>query len=148
MQRDFLVYWRPTTLDEALASGRLFSYAASNQFDKVAAGDTVWAVSVRSGRLHLAGRLVVAQLTDRDGAGQAVGTEGLWEAEHYLLPAPGTVRPVVDIDIHHLAPQLRFEGTNDRLDLAEDGSVNAQQLQTMRLLAGNSAQLLADALGV
>jgi hypothetical protein len=72
----------------------------------------------------------------------------LWSAEYYLLPAPGTTRPVVDVDIHHLAPQLRFEGASDRLNLTEGGTVNAQQLQTMRLLAGNSAQLLADALGV
>jgi hypothetical protein len=134
----------------ALRSRGSITYAASNQYDRVKVGDTVWLVSVRSGRLRLVGRVVVGQVTDRDGAARALGTDRLWDADHYILPAPNTIRQVADIDIHHLAPLLRFRSAvgSDRLVLDQDGAVNGQQLQAMRVLGGESPRLLGEALGL
>lgn len=147
MGRDFLVFWRLQTLDAALRHGKALDYAASNQYSRVQPGDTAWVVSVRGGRLRLAGRIVVEQVTDRDTAAQAVGTAALWQADHYILPASGTARPVADIDVHHLVPALRFTGASDRLTANEEGMVSGQQVQAMRRLAGDSPRLLAEALG-
>jgi hypothetical protein len=149
MSRDFLAFWRLETLDAALRARSSLNYAASNQYGRVTVGDTVWLVSVRSGRLRLIGRIVVVQVTDRQGAERVLGSQQLWDADHYILPVPNTIRPVEDIDIHHLAPELVFRsaGGNHQLVLDEDGAVNGQQLQAMRVLAGNSPQLLTDALG-
>jgi hypothetical protein len=150
MSRDFLAFWRLETLDAALQAHGLINYAASNQYSRVKVGDTVWLVSVRSGRLRLIGRVVVGQVTDRDGAARLLGTDRLWAADHYILPATADIRPVVDIDIHHLVPELRFRsaGGSDRLVQDEDGAVSGQQLQALRVLAGDSPRLLSEALGV
>lgn len=147
MGNDFLAFWRLDTLDAALRGGKMLDYAASNQYSRVKVGDTVWVVSVRAGRLRLVGRVAVGQVTDRETAARVVGSAGLWQADHYILPVPGTVRPVADIDIHHLVSELQFAGASGRLTPDEEGAVNGQQLQAMRRLAGNSPQLLADALG-
>jgi hypothetical protein len=144
---DFLAFWRLTTLDDALQGRRLLNYAASNQYTRVSSGDTVWVVTVREGRLRLVGRVVVDRVVNRDEAVQALGTADIWEADHYILPVAGTVRPVTDIDIHHLVPLLQFGGTSKQLMLDGDGRVNGQHLQAMRVLAGNSPQILADAMG-
>jgi hypothetical protein len=145
--RDFLAFWRLDTVDDALRDGKMLDYAGSNQYARVESGDTVWLVTVRDGRLRLVGRILVDRVTNRDGVASVVGAGGLWPADHYILPAADTVRPVADIDIHHLVTELRSGGASDRLTLAVDGAVNGQQIQAMRLLAGNSAQLLAGALG-
>lgn len=147
MATDFMAFWRLETLDAALRDGKRLEYAASNQYSRVAVGDTVWLVSVRAGRLRLVGRIVVGLATDRDTAVRSVGSTELWQANRYILPAPGTTHPVADIDIHHLVPDLRFSGSSDRLTADEDGAINGQQLQAMRRLTGESARLLADALG-
>ncbi|HMP61045.1 MAG TPA: hypothetical protein PKD86_17005 [Gemmatales bacterium] len=147
MGRDFLAFWRLDTLDAALRAGKALDYAASNQYARVQPGDTVWVVSVRGGRLRLVGRVAVDQVVDHDTAAQAVGSAGLWQADRYILPPAGTARPVADIDIHHLVPDLQFEGSSDRLTPDEDGLVSGQQLQAMRRLAGDSPRLLAEALG-
>jgi len=150
MGRDFLTFWRVETLDAALQARESIRYAASNQYSRVRVGDTVWLVSVRSGQLRLIGRVAVGHETDRDGAARALGTDQLWDADHYILPTPDSICRVAEIDIHHLAPELRFRsaGVSDRLALDEDGAVNGQQLQAMRVLAGDSPRLLAEALGV
>jgi predicted transcriptional regulator len=147
MGREFLAFWRLDSVDAALRDGKLLNYGASGEYSRVEPGDTVWFVSVRNGRLRLIGRVVVDRVTDRDGAIKVIGAAGLWSASHYILAVATAVRPVVDIDIHHLVPDLRFSSSSDRLTPGEDGLVSGRPFQKMRLLAGYSAQLLADALG-
>ena len=67
MARDFLAYWKPSTLEAELRIGGLLNHAASNQYRRVDAGDTVWLVSVLDGRLRLIGRIIVGQVVDTDG---------------------------------------------------------------------------------
>jgi hypothetical protein len=92
MSRDFLAFWRLETLDAALQTGSPLNYAASNQYGRVKVGDTVWLVSVRTGRLRLIGRIVVGQVTGRESAERVLGTQQLWDADHYILPVPNTIR--------------------------------------------------------
>jgi hypothetical protein len=148
MARDFLAYWKPSTVDLQLEAGGPQDHAASNQFDRVEKGDTVWLVTVRHGRLRLVTRIVVGHVTDQAGAARLLRCEpaDLWEADYHVVAAKGTELEIVDADVQGLAPSLRFESAagHDRLTIAEDGTVNAQQLQTMRILSPASAALLAD----
>jgi hypothetical protein len=77
------------------------------------------------------------------------GPEDLWDATHHIISAAGTELPIYDRDIHHLAAKLRFKSDagHDRLTLAPDGAVNAQQLQTMRRLWPEAAEMLAKEIG-
>jgi hypothetical protein len=148
MIRDFLAYWKPSTVDTQVEKGGgPLEHAASNQFGRVSKCDTVWLVTVRDGRLRLVTRIVVAHVTGQAGAARLLGCDAadLWEAEYHIVAAEGTEVEILDTDIQHLAPSLRFEsaGGNDRLTLAANGRVNAQQLQTMRVLSAASAELLA-----
>jgi hypothetical protein len=147
MARDFLAYWKPSTVDLQLEAGGPQNHAASNQFGRVEKGDTVWLVTVRDGRLRFVTRIVVGQVTDQAGAARLLRCEpaDLWEADYHIVAAEGTELDILDVDIQDRAPSLRFEsaGGHDRLAIAEDGTVNAQQLQTMRVLSPASAEILA-----
>ena len=150
MATDFLAYWKPSTVDAQVESGGPQNHAASGQFGRVQPGDTVWLVSVRSGRLRLVTSITVGHVTGQTGAAGLLGVpaDDLWEAEYHIVAADGSGREIADRDIQYLAPQLRFvsAGGNDRLTLGEDGAVNAQQLQTMRVLSPISAELLVGVL--
>jgi hypothetical protein len=139
----YLLYWKPETADRVKGAGGPLRYAASGQFNRLAAGDTVWAVTCRDGELRLLGRVVVGRVVGRAEAAAALDTEELWDADWYALAEPGTEQPVREVTIQHLAPDLRFvsPGETDRLALAR-GRVNAQQLQTMRELSEESGALL------
>jgi hypothetical protein len=146
MVRDFLAYWKPSTVDVQVQVGGPQNHAASNQFGRVSKGDTVWLTSVRDGHLRLIARIVVGHVTGQAGAARLLGCRpsDLWEAEYHIVAAEGTATDIVDADIQHLAPSLRFEsaGGHNRLTLVDD-RVNARQLQTMRVLSASSAGLLA-----
>ncbi len=148
MPRDRLAYWKPKTAAHNLEVGGALNHAASNQFHRVEEGDTVWLVFVRSGELLLLGGIKVGQVTDSEGAALALGTRDLYESDHHILAANGTAHPIQEIPITHLASRLRFEskGGSDRLKI-EAGHVNPQQLQTMRVLTQDSAEMLRETLG-
>lgn len=144
MARNFLAYWKPSTLEAQLDLGGLLRHAASNQYRRVHVGDTVWIVSVIEGRLRLIGRIIVGRVVDQDGAAEALGVANLWKAEHHILASPGTAQEIASRDIRQLAPVLRFHSASgrDKLVVLEDGSVNAQQIQTMRVLTPESVERL------
>lgn len=150
MATDFLAYWKPSTVDRELKAGGPQKHAASAQYGRVQPGDTVWLVSIRGGSLRLVTSIAVGHVTGQAGAAELLGVpaDNLWEAEYHIVAAQDTAKEIGDRDIQHLAPQLRFVSANgnDRLTLKADGSVNAQQLQSMRVLSPESAQLLAGAL--
>lgn len=150
MATDFLAYWKPCTVDMQLECGGPQTHAASEQFDRVRSGDTVWLVTVREGRLRLVTHITVGHVTDQSGAARLLGVspEDLWKAEYHIVAREGTAREITERDIQHLAPKLRFVSANgnDRLTLRDDGTTNAQQLQTMRVLSPALVELLAAAL--
>ncbi|HMP03537.1 MAG TPA: hypothetical protein PKC45_13655 [Gemmatales bacterium] len=150
MAKDLLSYWKPKTVDDMLAKGGAQLHAASDQYDRVRDGDTVWIVTIRSGMLKLVTCINVWRVTGQADAAQLLGVpaDELWEAEYHIVAAAENAREIAERDIHSFAPQLRFKSTggNDRLTLNEDGTVNAAQLQAMRVLTPESAALLATVL--
>jgi hypothetical protein len=147
MATDFLAYWKPSTVDAEVNAGGPLDHAASAQFARVRPGDSVWLVTIRSGRLLLVTSIAVGQVTSRAGADRLPGIsdDDLLDAEHHIVAAEGTAREIAESDIQHLASRLRFVSaiSNDRLTIAKDGTVSAQQLQTMRVLSPASAELLS-----
>jgi hypothetical protein len=148
----FLAYWKPRTVDRQLRRGGVWSnqdHSASNQFGRVAKGDTVWIVTIRSGRLHLVTRIKVEHVTSQYEAARLLkcNPRQLWEAEYHIIGAPGIEMPILDLDIHRLAEKLRFRSVagNDTLTIRKNGEVAPQQLQTMRVLTKGSAGLLDHA---
>jgi hypothetical protein len=154
MPRDFIAYWEPKTVDAAVAlkGAGHNKHAASNQFRrmKVTPNDTVWIVTVRDGRLRLVSRIVVGHVTTQRGAAKLLGVppSQLWEATGHIIAADGTDTAIEETDIHAVAPRLRFQSASgkNRLTMKADGSVSAQQLQTMRILEPDSAEMLTKML--
>jgi len=150
--RHFLAYWTPRSLDRQLPSACNLEHSASNQFKYVRPGDTVWLVTVRDGVLRLVTRIVVGLVTNQSGAADHFGCrlDDLWDATHHIISAAGAELPIYDRDIRHLAARLRFKSDagHDRLNLTPDGAVNAQQLQTMRRLSPEAAEMLAEEIGI
>ena len=147
MPRDFLLYWTPATVDAELQRGHPLNHTGSEQLDRVAVGDTLWIVTVRSGSLVLVGRITVAKVTDRDTARRELGYEPWPTARHALAPRE-TDEPIRELPLGEVAGEMRFRSAagNDRLEI-NAGYVNAQQLQTMRELTPECASLLAGVLG-
>jgi hypothetical protein len=147
MSRDFLAYWKPSAVDAQLQVGGELDHAAGSQYRRTRPGDTVWLVTIRGGRLRLVTRIMVEHVTDQAGAGRLLGVNPsrLWRADWHIVAVKGTEWPILDVDIHHLTPVLRFESKSghDRLNVESDGTITAQQLQTMRVLSQRSAELLA-----
>ncbi len=145
MADHFLLYWKPATADEVLAAGGPLRYAASNQFDRVKAGDVVWPVTCRNGELRLLGRVAVARVVGRGEAEEALGREGLWDADWYALAEGGT-GTAREVSLRAVAEGLRFDspGGKNRLAL-EEGSVSPKQLQAMRKLTATSVAVLEAA---
>jgi hypothetical protein len=147
MSRDFLAYWKPSAVDAQLLVGGELDHAAGSQYRRTRPGDTVWLVTVRDGRLRLVTRILVEHVTDQAGAGRLLGVdpERLWAADWHIIAVKGSEWPILDVDIHDLVPSLRFESKSgrDRLAVEDDGTITAQQLQTMRVLSPGSAELLA-----
>lgn len=143
MSRHFLVYNTPDISDEVRAGG-VVRHWASNQFKRLAPGDTLWLVTVWPDEgLSLIGRIVVGQITDTVTAEKILGTDDLWEAKYHVIAAAGTEERHRVVDISDLAGDLRFESVRDRLNV-KDGMVSPTQLQTMRHLTADSVRLLEE----
>lgn len=141
MAKNYMTYWRPRTVDAQ--EGPLLGHSAGGQFQKVEPGDTVWIVTVRPpGQLMLLGCIVVGFVTDYEGAKKALHTSDIWDASWHIIAEPGTERLLHEVDITSIASQLRFESEGaPRLNIVGD-HVDARQLQAMRTLTPESAQLL------
>lgn len=153
MPSHYLAYvpWKSIKSGGRPASPRYF-YAASSQFDRIGlqTGDTIWHVSVRpeTGEMVLCGRLVVHYVTSdvaeaRRRIGHYTAEPFLWPAKWHAFAREGAEEPYAEVNVHDLAPRLRFASEHDRLAL-EDGRVNPEQLQAIRRLAPDSAALLAE----
>lgn len=157
MASHYLAYtpWKSIKSGGRPASPRYF-YTASSQFDRMGlqAGDTIWQVSVRpeSGKLLLCGCLVVHYVTSDVGEARRriahyTAEPFLWPAKWHAFAREGAEEPYAEVCVHDLAPALRFASEHDRLTL-DEGRVNPQQLQAIRRLAPESAELLAGRWGV
>ena len=143
MQSNYLSYWKPRTADHQLKVGGRIGHIASNQYGKVQKGDVVWLVTIRSGNLYLIGRVQVGKVTDQREASELLGTTDIWESSVHILAAEGTDKPISNILITLIAPDLRFISPTgrDRLTI-KDGFIEAGQIQSMRLMTEKSSILL------
>jgi hypothetical protein len=132
-----LVYWTEDSVERVLHESTI-PYAASKNFGKLKAGDEVWIVSWKSGKLFLIGGLTVAEIVRRDLAQRRLGRTDLWPGEFYAIPK-GTPRPVKR-EINSIAPSIRFRSPKERLS----ANVNRwpQELQQIRTLLPASAEIL------
>ena len=139
-----LLYWSPETAEDVLRREKMLDYATSDQFWRVKPGDTVWIVTVGKGELFLLGKLHVGDITNRIGAIQILGQGDMWgDKKYYAIAAPNTVEPLRKISLANIVGQLSFESKRSKnLKLGVGNRVNAQQLQTMRLLDASSTGLL------
>lgn len=148
-KKALLLYWSPKTAIDISKRETKIDHAASDQFSRVAAGDTLWIITVYDGELYLLNKLVVEEITNQLGAMKRLGAANVWgEKKYYALPHQNQIEPLKEISITSIADKLRFVSVSEggeKLTLTDKGKVNAQQLQTMRVLEEVSVIILEQA---
>lgn len=137
----YLLYWQERSVMDHASNDLPLDVIASNQLMRVVPGDTIWIATLTEDReLVLAGRMVVGEIVEYEEALRRLPDAGLWQAEYYAFPEPGTEEHLDPANIHDRAEEIRFESENDRL-IVRDGAINPQQLQSMRKLTRETAEL-------
>jgi len=153
MSNSYTHYWKNSTCDKLLSewSTRPLVHAADNHFDsrsrRVAAGDRIYAVTVRKGLIYLIGRLTVGRIARSDEAAENIlGYPPPWSASVHVIAEPGTGTPIcfdrqVPIPV---ARQLSFDSATKSLKFVDEaaGLIDRQTLTSIRPLSGASADLL------
>lgn len=159
MTRHFTQYWRNETWDlnrYAGHQGSMLDHTAGNGFRAlgVSAGDHVYIVTIRSGKLYLLCRGTVDRVTDQRGAATALKTspDMLWEAtDHLLLRAEEAAREDYDREVPGKVTRnltmLRADGPKP-LSLKADGRLDQQALRGVCELTPQAAALLDTELGI
>ena len=141
----FIMYWSPKTARDVVKRENVLDYVTSNQLHRVRRGDVIWVVTVRNGELYLLSKLYVDEVTDREGAKYRLGKDTLWGDKNLFALAPkNQAALILEISLEEITDQLRFTTKSqitNRL-LVDSHGVNAQQLQTMRVLEPESVKLL------
>jgi hypothetical protein len=141
--RYFLQYWLFRQLDTELACKAPLVHSGSNQFDRVLPGDVVWIVSVRQkGEMRLVGPILVDRVVDQQEAIRRFGSS-VWNASYHIIARDGTETQIREKSLKEIASQLRFISPSgrDRLTVI-NGRVDGKELQRLRRLTTNSADLL------
>lgn len=146
MARNFLLFWRPETVNSHLMENYLLNHAGSNQLSRAAAGDVLWIVTTGEGdELCLAGRLKVGAVVSLAEAKRRLGREDLWASRYHALAAPGSARRMCGLGLIEIAHELRFvDAGATHLFVSARGGVTSEQLRTMRELDDFSSRLLSD----
>lgn len=143
MSRHYLLYWKLAAV-EYRYYGDALDHLANDHLKKVSLGDVVWVVTLRSGDLLLAGRVVVGELTDA-AEGDAMFDEfEPFSARWHVSAAEQTAEPMQLVNLSELGVtmSLRFESQSDRLRLDRRGRLNAMSLFSLRQLTDETAALL------
>lgn len=142
MTRHFLKYWKFNNF--SAGEDPAPEHSASNHYERVSVGDEIWGVTQQDKRLTLFRHLRIdwlgstAEVQDLREIPEFRLAEGEW---HILTEA---VEPYKLVDINNIAEDLRFiTSGKDRLTVVDEW-VNPQQLQTMRELTPETAQILHD----
>lgn len=159
MARYFTQYWRNETWDLNRYDGHqgsMLDHTAGNGFRalKVTAGDHVYIVTIRNGKLYLLCRGTVNRVTDQRGAATALKTspDMLWEAtDHLLFRAEEAAREDYDREVSSKVVRsltmLRADGPKS-LSLKADGRLDQQALRGVCELTPQAAALLDIELGI
>jgi tetratricopeptide (TPR) repeat protein/protein-tyrosine phosphatase len=138
----YLLYWQERSVQDHAGNDLPLDVVASNGLFGVKQGDTLWIVTLTEEReFMLAGRLVVGDIVEYEEAFRRMPDAGLWQAEYYAFPEPGTEEFLRPVSLMGIAEQLRFDGENDRLTI-RDGKINPQQLRKRRKLTPESAEAI------
>lgn len=149
MAKHFLTYWRYDTFQNQIKQGDApLNHSAGAQLGRTSIGDHVWFVTIfpGTGRLFLFGHLIIAWVGNQQDAAVRLGTnpDKLWEAKYHIVAADGNVESLDTIEITDVASEFRFSSSQADKLLIENGKVNPQSLQSMRLLTTESANLLSE----
>ena len=144
MSREFLSYWKPDGLSFLQYTQWKARYLGSDQLARrgIDPGDRVWISTMRGELFNMIAPLVVREIVGPQRARELIGIAEVYQSKWYAIAVdPQTVR---QFSIEELVDQLRFVGANDRLTRT-NGRVDAKQLQTIRELTVDSANLLETA---
>ncbi len=145
MSRNFMLYWRPKTVERHLNESYLLNHAGSNQLNRVAAGDVLWIVTTgEADELGLAGRLRVGEVVSLAEAKRRLERNDLWGSTYHALAVPKTALRMCGLSLIDVARELRFvDAGAPRLVITADGGVYAEQLRRMREVDTASSNLLS-----
>jgi len=137
---------RMSTIDHT--AGNLFSKAG------VKVGDVIFIVTVKKGKLFVAGKVVVGRICGQKEAEKLLKQDdeswpGLYEAKDHIIAAgrPDRFRPENRVP-DKITKELYFEGADGPMPLKfdEPGYLNQQTLRGVRRLTPASAKLLQSLL--
>lgn len=145
MSRNFMLYWRPETVERHLNENYLLNHAGSNQLNRVAADDILWIVTTgEADELGLTGKLRVGEVVSLEEAKRRLGRNDLWASRYHALAAPGTARRMCGASLIDVAHELQFVDSGAPwLFVSAHGGVSSEQLRAMRELDVASAGLFS-----
>jgi len=139
-----LLFWDEWSVYEHADNGLPLDHVASNELAGVSPGDTIWIVTISKNKIFLAGRLIIGEILEYEDAWWRMPDHHLLETEYYAFPAKFTETCLQPIALSSVARDLRFKNSDaDRLHIW-DGRINPQQLQTMKELTHQSAEVIND----
>ena len=145
MPAQWLVYWKPNEIDNALNRGAL-DFAQSNQLRKVRPGDTLWVCGKRPREdLLTIGYIRVAKIMPDADARALFGDSITYFADVFAQAEAHDICQPRRVSLRPLYDRLRFESeTSKLLKLDDDGQPSGQSLQTYRQLSASSEQLIGQ----
>ena len=87
---------------------------------------------------------VVGEVVGPERAKELIGVAAVYQSKWYAIAA-GDSQTVRQFSVDELVDEMRFVGPNDRLIRAGEGRVDTKQLQSIRELTEDSANLLEAA---
>ena len=140
----YLSYWKPDQIDWDDPSSDIIDYSASQQYDRVRAGDQVYLLTSDAGKMYLVGRIIVDDVVGRQEVATRLGRTPEYEADYYILPAPGTAAPAVLIECEDALRKIYTVAGGQPERIKEP--IHAQRFQAMRQITPGSATILDDLL--
>ncbi|MGJ3240910.1 MAG: HNH endonuclease [Anaerolineae bacterium] len=146
--KHYMLYWKvDPEIRPQIDQHRTTAYAAHNALKRVKPGDVLWIVTVHHYHLYLLGRLKVEFVVDDTAIAQELvdPMPEVWDdADWYAISNKYAIEPMREIDITHVADQLRFNSrVSEMLDVV-GGRVDVQQVRALRQLTVTSAQMMDD----
>lgn len=144
-RKHFLLYWQDKSVAAHRESGYPLDVVSSRQLKRAKAGDCLWIATINpAGELILAGRLRIGEIVDYQTAIRRLNETSLWDGGFFALPKEDETEYLRSINIKDVQLDLRFANSEADRFVLKSGKINAQQLQTMRELSQESADLLAQ----
>src|ERR1700722_5640594 len=141
MSSQFMFYWKLDEIDASLAYG-LLPHAASNQFNSVAPGDTLWICGSRTQTdLLTIGPLLVHEMVTQEEADRRMGGSTL-ETKYHAFASDENTSPTREVSLPSMMSRVRFV-SRERASL-DLGKNLGGQLQRIRQLTPESAALISE----